>query len=280
MRTGSFSKSGDPDTVVYDGFRSSVQINAPGGSQYATARMSIKGLSQDVMNRLTLINYVNIELQRNEVLVEATGPDGEFNTLFRGTIGSAMADYNGAPDVAFVVEAYQSLFEATSTTAPTSWPGAQSVAAIATALAKGIGYPLENNGVTSSVTDAYLSGSPVDQIRRLCDMARCQMWIEAAEGVIAIAPLGQPRKTDALTISASTGMVGWPTPTHLGVDFVCLYDPAIYRGRELNIDTTVTPCAGKFFVRSVTISLDCETPGGAWFMYVNANAISQFVRTR
>ena len=109
MRTGSFDGPGEPDTVVYEGFRSSVQINAPGGWQFATARISIKGLSQDVMNRLTIINYVNTELQRNEVLVEATGPDGKYNTLFLGTIGSAYADYMGAPDVSFMIEAYQAL---------------------------------------------------------------------------------------------------------------------------------------------------------------------------
>lgn len=280
MRTGSFSGPGEPDTVVYDGFRSSVQIKAPGGAQFATARISIKGLAQDVMNRLTIINYVNTELQRNEVLIEATGPDGEYNTLFLGTIGSAYTDYAGAPDVSFIVEAYQSLQSATDASPPTSWPGAQSVSAIASELCKKIGLTLENNGVTATVSDVYLSGSYLNQMRALCDMARCQMWVEEAEGVIAIAPAGTPRNQDAVVMNGERGLIGWPTPTHLGVDFMCLYDPGIYRGRKIKLETSVTPCAGEWYVRSVAVELDCETPGGAWFMMVNTNAISQFVKVR
>ena len=280
MRTGSFAGPGEPDTVVYEGFRSSVQINAPGGWQFATARISIKGLAQDVMNRLTIINNFNYELQRNEVLIEATGPDGKYNTLFLGTIGSAYADYMGAPDVSFMIEAYQSLQSSVDANPPTSWPGPQKVSAIAGELCKKIGLPLENNGVDATVSDAYLSGSYLNQLRTLCDMARCQLWVEPSEGLIAIAPIGTPRSQDPVVMNSELGLVGWPTPTHLGVDFMCLYDPGIYRGRQIKLETSVTPCAGDWYVRSVAVNLDCETPGGAWFMYVNANAISQFVRTR
>lgn len=280
MRTGSFAGPGEPDTVVYEGFRSSVQINAPGGWQFATARISIKGLAQDVMNRLTIINNFNYELQRNEVLVEATGPDGKYNTLFLGTIGSAYADYMGAPDVSFMVEAYNAMQSATDANPPTSWPGPQKVSAIAGELCKRIGLKLEDNGVDATVSDAYLSGSYFNQLRSLCEMARCQVWIDSAEGVVAISPQGRPRNIEPVLMNGDLGLIGWPTPTHLGVDFMCLYDPGVYFGRQVKLETSVTPCAGNWYVRGLSINLDCETPGGAWFMYVNANAISQFVRTR
>jgi len=238
MRTGSFDGPGEPDTVVYEGFRSSVQINAPGGWQFATARISIKGLAQDVMNRLTIINYVNYELQRNEVLVEATGPDGKYNTLFLGTIGSAYADYMGAPDVSFMIEAYQALQPSVDANPPTSWPGPQKVAAIAGELCKKIDMTLENNGVDVTVSDAYLSGSYFNQLRSLCETARCQVWIDSAEGVVAISPQGRPRNIEPVLMNGDLGLIGWPTPTHLGVDFMCLHTEAsamaaaFYCGRE------------------------------------------------
>lgn len=280
MRTGSFAGPDKPDTVVYEGFRSSVEINAPGGWQFATARISIKGLAQDAMNRLTIINNLNYELQRNEILIEATDTNGQYNTLFLGVIGSAYTDYMGAPDASFMIEAYQGLQSATDASQPTSWPGPQKVSTIAGELCKRIDLKLEDNGVDSTVSDAYLSGSYYNQLRALCNMARCQVWIDQAQGVLAISPQGKPRDIEPVLMNGESGLIGWPTPTHLGVDFMCLYNPGVYFGRQVKLETSVTPCAGDWYVRGMAINLDCETPGGAWFMYVNTNATSQFVETR
>lgn len=298
MRTGSFDGPGEPDTVVYEGFRSSVQINAPGGWQFARAQISIKGMAKDVMDRLTIINYTNFELQRNEVLVEATGPDGEYNTLFSGTIGNAYVDYMGAPEVSLMIDAYQELFSATEASAPTSWPGPNSVSVIAKSLAESFGYELVNNGVDSTITDQVLVGSSVNQLRDLCRNANCQLWLDSRSRTANISPQGTPMNFDEVEINQGAGMVGWPTPNHLGVDLTCLFNPAIRHGGPIRLTTTVSVSSqslavadqragqqvvnlsGKWYVAGMSIMLDCETPGGAWFMYLTCYPISSYVRTR
>lgn len=290
MRTGSFSGEGEPDTVVYEGFRSSVQIQAPGGWQYSTAKASIKGMALDVMQRLTIINYTNTELQRNEITIEATGLDGEYSVLFVGTINNAYVDYMGAPDVAFNIEAIQLLFDANIADKPTSWPGVNKVSEIATFLAGKFGYRLENNGVISTVTDQILTGSYHNQLVHLCEkIARCQHWIDARSGTVSIAPMGSPLDLPEVSISPETGLVGWPTPNHLGVDVVCLYNPEIRHGAPIKLTTSVAvsgqstaipegqtqtqqgqqiSLSGKWYVNGIATILDCETPGGAWFQYL------------
>jgi len=113
----------------------------------------------------------------------------------------------GAPDVSFMIEAYQSLQSSVDANPPTSWPGPQKVTAIAGELCKKIGLPLENNGVDVTVSDAYLSGSYLNQLRTLCDMARCQLWVEPSEGLIAIAPIGTPRSQDPVVMNSELGLL-------------------------------------------------------------------------
>lgn len=296
MRTGSFSGEGEPDTVVYDGFRSSVQIQAPGGWQYSTATASIKGMALDVMQRLTIINFTNMELQRNEITIEATGLDGEYSVLFIGTIANAYIDYMGAPDVAFNIEAYQLLIDSTTTAKPTSWPGANKVSEIATSLAGKFGYRLENHGVESTVTDQVLTGSYYGQLKSLCEIARCEFWPDARAGAVYISPLGSPLNVPEVAISPDTGLIGWPTPNHLGVDVTCLYNPEIRHGAPIKLTTsaavsgqsTAIPegqtqnsqgqqisLTGKWYVIGISTLLDCETPGGAWFQYLTCSPTPQ-----
>jgi hypothetical protein len=298
MRTGSFAGPGEPDTVIYEGFRSSVQINAPGGWQNATARVSIKGMARNVMERLTIINYTNMENQRNEITIGATGADGEYNVLFVGTIGNAFVDYNGAPDVSFVIEAYQCLFDATQPSPPTSWPGPNKVADMAANIAGKFGYRLINNGVDTTITDQVLVGSYYNQLRDLCHNARCALWVDSRSFTASIAPINTPLEGPEVEVSAETGLIGWPTPNHLGVSFMCLYNPAIYHGGVVKLTTSVSvssmhaspeksnqsgdsvSLSGKWFVAGMEIILDCETPGGAWFMNLTCYGIRQAVRTR
>lgn len=298
MRTGSFSGEGEPDTVVYEAFRSSVQIKAPGGWQYATAQVSIKGLSQDVMSRLTIINYTNMELQRNEITIEATDNDGAYSILFVGTIANAYVDYMGAPEVALNIEAYQSIFSGTEASPPTSWPGPNKVGEIASSLAAKFGYKLDNNGVDTTITDQVLTGSSLNQLRDLCKYARCQLWLDERSMTATIAPLGSPTKAEEVEISPESGLVGWPTPTHQGVEIICLYNPEIRHGGAIHLKTSVsvsssqvTPSgqqppgqvvslSGKWYVAGMSLVLDCETPGGAWFMYLTCYPISSNIKTR
>jgi hypothetical protein len=267
LAAGTFLREGDPDTVVIEDFRASVDIDAPGGYEFSVCRVRMYGIEQQTMDRLSVINYQNLDFLRNSIRVEATDDEGEFSTIFLGEIYLAQPDYAGAPNVAFVVEARAGLIGSLAPTGATSFPGAQKVSLMMGQLASELGLTLENNGVESTLTDQYLSGTASQKIQRIADAARIQFWYVPEQGVLAIAPQGVARQGDPISYNFTNGLVGWPNKTHVGVMFTALFNPAIFHGSRILLESDVSACNGEWYIVSMSHRLDGETPGGAWFTH-------------
>lgn len=280
LASGTFWREGNPDTVKLEGFRTGIEIDAPGGYEFAVCRARIYGVDQLTMDRLTVINFQNLDFYRNTLLVEATDGDGQYTVIFHGEIYTAQPDYTGAPDVAFVAEARSGLIGSLSVASPNSYPGAQRVSAIMSRLARELGVALEDNGVTSTVTDMYLAGSPLTKVQALAEAARIQYWYAPEQGVLAIAPSGIPRRGNRVIFNMNTGLVGWPTKIHVGVAFTALFNPAAFHGCPILLETDVTACHGEWYIISMSHRLDAEMPGGAWFTHFVATPANTTIRAR
>lgn len=280
LATGTFTEEGSPDTLEFEGFRASAEIDAPGGYERSTCRLRLYGLDRLVMERLTVINYQNLDFMRNSVLVEATDDDGAFTSIFFGEIYIAQPDYAGVPDVAFVVEAQAGFVGALAPAQANSYPGPQRVSAIMSRLAKELGVTLEDNGVTSTVTDMYLAGSPMHKVQTLAEAARIQFWFLPEQSTLAIAPMGVARNSTAVLVDFTNGLVGWPQKTHVGIMFTALFNPAIFHGCKILMEQDVSSCNGEWYIVSMSHRLESELPGGAWFTFFVATPQNTTIRSR
>lgn len=277
LAAGTFDDQGGADTVALTGLRVEADIDAPGGADLKTARLRIFGLSQSLMNRLTVLAWQAMSFQRNTIRVDAgTGDGQDLSTIFFGDIYNAMADYQGAPDVPFLIEAQSGFVDKLAIAAAQSYPGAQSVATIFQKLASGLGATLENNGVTGTVTDMYLPGTLMDKVRTLARAAQVDFYYEPP--VLAICPQGTPRQGDIVVINPQSGLVGWPTVDKVGVAFTSLYNPSIRHGGKVKVESSVKPANGEWYVYSLSHRLESEKPGGAWFTHVQATEQANAVR--
>ena len=280
LASGTFLEEGGPDTLSFDTLRTSVEIDAPGGYEFSTLRMRVWGLDQFVMDRLTVINYQNLDFLRNSVQIDATDNDGQYSAIYLGEIYASQPDYTGAPDVPLVVEARSGLIGSLAPSAATSYPGAQKVSAIMSQLALELGVTLEDNGVTSTVTDMYLSGSPMQKVQTLARAARIQYWFMPDQGVLAIAPMGAARRGETASVNLNTGLVGWPTKTHVGVAYTSLFNPVLSHGQKILLESDVPSCNGEWYVVSMSHRLDSELPGGAWHTHCIATPENTTIRSR
>lgn len=280
LASGTFIQEGNPDTVLLEDYRTSVEIDAPGGYEFAVCRLRIYGVEQLTMDRLTVINYQNLDFYRNVMMVEATDGDGQFTVIFHGEIYTAQPDYSGAPDVAFVAEARSGLIGSLSVASPNSFPGAQKISAIMSRLARELGVTLENNGVESTVTDMYLAGSPLSKVQELAEAARIQYWYQPEQGVLAIAPPNTPRRGTRINFNLNTGLVGWPIKTHVGVAFTALFNPAAFHGCPILMESDISACNGEWYIISMSHRLDAILPGGAWFTHFVATPENVTIRAR
>jgi hypothetical protein len=278
LATGSFLKAGDPDTFVIEDYRTQVEVDAPGGYEFSTCRIRVYGIDLFTMGRLSVINYQNLDFMRNTVQIEATDNDGVFTVIFIGDTYIAQPDYTGMPDVPFVVEARSGLITTLSPTLTNTYPGAQRVSAIMLQLAKEMGLALEDNGVVSTVTDMYLVGSPLQKVQKLAYAARIQYWLLPEEGLLAIAPMGVARTSIPKLVDFNTGLVGYPTKTHVGIMYTALYDPSVLHGCKIFMEQDVGDCNGEWYVISMSHRLESETPGGAWFTHFVATPEATTIR--
>lgn len=265
LATGTFSKAGDPDTIVLEDFRTKVEIHAPGGYEFAQCKVMVYGIDKQVMDRMTVINYQNLDFMRNMVKVEATDANGLFSTIFLGVVLQSFPQYEGAPDVPFFVEARSGMIGSLQKSSAKSYPGAQKVSVIMSELAKELNLTLENNGVDSTLTDQYLSGTPFQKVQAVASAARIQYWSSPEEGVLAIAPMSSPRKSDPVTYNVDTGLVGWPKKLHVGIAYTALFLPQIYHGGRIKMESSVPACNGEWYIIGMSHRLEAMAPGGAWF---------------
>lgn len=260
---GDFGATAGP-TVTLSGLRMSAELSNPGGESMGALQMRVWGMGSQVMNKLTTIGQVNRAIRtKNAVMLAAGDAGGALSSVFQGTIYDAWADYNSAPDVAFHVIAYAGLDLAVTPASALSFKGSADVAMIMANIAKTMGLGFENNGVQVQLSNPYLPGTPLAQIRACARAANIRYVID--RGVLAIWPKSGGRTGALPTISADTGMVGYPALSSKGMTVTTLFDPEIKLGSDVMVQSEIPMACGKFHVFNLNHSLACRIPDGPWF---------------
>lgn len=269
LQNGTFVETSS-DTAKVTGLRISFRMSQAGGITRDTVGVQIFGLTQSIMNQLATYGMPPNEQFNNHVTVEAGDDATGMSLVFSGSIFQADADYSGAPDVAFNVVAFALQYEAVASVAPISYTGNTSVATIMGNIATQLNIGLENTGVTASLSNPYFSGSLWDQAKACAKAANINAYYDSQNAVLAIWPVNQSRQGNIFVVSPQTGLVGYPTFTVNGIRFRCEWSPSIVYGVKLQMQSSLRKASGVFVPVSIDTALDSESPGGAWFMDIEA----------
>ncbi len=250
--------------VTLTGFRMAADCMSPGGDSMGRCKLRVYGLREDVMNQLTTIGVANTAIKaKNEIVLSAGDePDG-MSEVFRGTIYDAWADYSGAPDVAFNIDAYAGLVAAVKPVPVTQFKGATEVAIIMSGLAGQMGLELENNGVSGTLSNVYLMGTTLTKVREVALAVGFNWAIE--RGILAIWPATGSRSGDIPIVSSETGMVGYPTLSSKGMTVKMMYNPNLRIGGDIEVKSSITMAEGIWRIYDLTHNLSSEMVGGPWF---------------
>lgn len=261
-----FSDGSRSQSIVQ--YRSSVDLNKAGGISMVECHARILGLDDDTMNSLTRLGaalLVDVN-QTNTITITAGDADGNFATVFTGSIFQAWADIQAGPDVPFVIVAYSGLDDAQTAAPPTSIQGGADVATVMQGLAAQMGNGgliFENGGISTQVSNPYLPGTLRQQAYALAQQANCNILID--DGTLAIWPLGSARPGDAVEIGPDTGMVGYPSFTTQGVVIRTILNPTIKYGAQINVTSELQPACGSWTIFRIAHHLESETVDGKWF---------------
>lgn len=264
---GVFSEGGN--TKIIEGLACDVTVQKPGLPEKNSASVRVWGLKYEDMAQLTMLSFRALEKQHNVISIKA----GDFGTtlplIFQGEITSAYADFNAAPDPCMQFEAssgdYPQLIAASAVTTN----GEASADSLFAQFAKECGYSYRNEGVTASVQNSWLSGSPLDKAQKLARNIGCEILVD--DGAIVVMPAGQARSGNAVLLNKGTGLIGYPTFTQDGISCRCLHNPALQYGGLIQVESIVPRASGVWMITKLTHNVSAYVPGGGnWESQIEA----------
>ena len=262
LANGNFEGGGNTYTAT--GLRISCSIQVMGGPQQANARIAIFGLPLQVMNQLSNVGPKWAQAQPNNVTVMAGDETTGLQIVFQGSIYAAMVDATAMPHVAFLVEAKPGYYGQIKSAPALSFKGSSDVSTMMGQIASGLGMTFENNNVTKRISNAYYSGSLVNQATQIARDAGIS-WI-MDRNTLAICNPGEPRQGDAPLISPQTGLISYPLFNQNQIILKAFYNPNVKFMGSVEVKSDITPANGTWLVTSLTYELEAEMPKGKWHM--------------
>lgn len=266
---GSFGNGGF-DTVTLANLRVVATVQKQGSPGFGQANVRIYGMPLSIMNQLSSLGVpLPMTTGRNNIVtIEAGDAVGGMAVVFKGTTSNAWADFDGMPETYFSIDAISGAFDAMAPIKPTSYPGTADVATVMASLALQMNRQFENNGVQSQLSSPYFAGTAIEQAQSCARQAHIEMHDDGT--TLAIWPRMGTRGGAIPLISPASGLFGYPKYTSQGIRLRTLFNPSILFGGQIQVQSSIQPACGIWYVNELTYDLSSELPGGPWFCEIGA----------
>lgn len=264
------------NTVTIEGMRTIVEISSGGGAVIPSARVKIYGLNQDTMDKLIALKWRLVQRLKNEITIDATDENGNYVTVFHGSIFSAIPDYQEAPNVAINIEALTNGYLFKNPTPAISRKGVYRVYDIVKEICEPIEFALEpedGTSITATIENPYLTGSDLEKIMSVCDQTSVKYYIENKK--IILTNKDEVRKNKIAILTPKTGLIGYPIPTDIGIICRCLFDPNVIFGGVIKVEDSLVKMANGYWrVYGLRLTLESELEQGRWFCEISAQQVT------
>jgi len=261
---------GQNESLTLKGHRVECTITNQVGS-YSAAQMNMRifGMSLTAMNQYSSTGSALV-LQEGVVFgvtVNAGDVGGAINQVFTGDIFSAYIDFSSVPEVSFVINAIVGVTAKINAVAAKSWKGKFNVATAIESIAKEMGFAfLNNDNLQLTLTDQSVGGSAIDQILTLASNVGIPVTFE--NNTVAIWANESSRDDTVINVNAKLGLVGYPSYWDAGITIKTIFNPNIFGGRKINLESEIPKANGIFKALSATHELSTLLANGAWFTTV------------
>lgn len=264
---GNFSAGGTTKTI--EGLACDVSVQKPGLPEKNSAAVKIWGLKYEDMAQLTMLAFKPLESQHNLISIKAGEKGGSLALVFQGEITSAFADFNAAPDVCMQFEADSGGYPQQIASPVATVKGEAKADQLFSQFAKDAGYAYKNEGVTSSVLNAWFPGSPIDKMQKLARDVGCELIID--DGAVVVLPARQARSGNAVLLNKQSGMIGYPTFNQDGISCKCVFNPNLAYGGLVKVESIVPRASGVWRITKLTHHITAYIPGGGnWESQIEA----------
>ncbi len=251
---GSFAGGGN--SLTLSGLRMSAKIRNSGGlSQSFLEELAIYGMSLSEMNQLSQVGADFGKYAKNTIVLMAGEAGGAMTPVFAGDIFDTFIDAQNQPEVCFRVTGRPGNYNAVKPVPPTSVQGTADAATLIGQLAKTMGYGFEGNGVSVKISNPYLHGTGMSQVRQIVEAAGLE-WTIDATNTLAIWQPSQGRQGSAPLISPQTGMVSYPCVRQARIFVRSLFNPAVKFGGQIQVQSDITAACGIWQITKLDYNLE------------------------
>jgi hypothetical protein len=253
-----------------------VNISKLGMNSKNNAEVTIYGLSQKDIDKLTFLAFGPREAVKNTIKIYA-GDENSQPLAFSGDIfpGGAYGVYaNNEP--ALHINAITNYLDSITPAQPTSIEGPMSGVDMVKNLVEqqldGASFINSLLPQSPTLTDAFFDGSVIKQMQDMSEAAGLELVID--DNVVILLEPGMPRGDANMTvISSETGLIGYPAFSQVGVNFQCIYDPSLVFAGLVKLESKLPKANGVWRINSVSHSLSYGIPGGPWESSIGTNYI-------
>ena len=248
------------NTVVIEDLPMSVSIKKEGFPSMNTAKIFVTGLSSELMEALTFLNYRILTINRNYISIYA-GDESGMSLAFAGEISLARPNFNNAPSVRMEFEAFTGYSSRMVAAPPLSLKGNIPVSDICSQIANKMGFNFVNDGVNKIAKNPRLSGSDMN---KLINLAKdYDIGINVDDGTVRIFNKGASDRV-MLSVSDENGLIGYPSFEQNGISCSVEYTPNVRLWDKFEIQTVLSKTSGQWFIQSIEHRLDANIQGGLW----------------
>lgn len=248
------------NTVVIEDLPISVSIKKEGFPSMNTAKIFVTGLSSELMEALTFLNYRILTINRNYISIYA-GDESGMSLAFSGEISLAKPNFNNAPSVRMEFDAFTGYSSRMVAAPPLSIKGNIPVSDLCSQIAEKMGFNFVNDGVDKIAKNPRLSGSDMS---KLINLAKdYNIGINVDDGTVRIFNKGASDRV-MLSVSDKNGLIGYPSFEQNGISCSVEYTPNVRLWDKFEIQTVLSKASGQWFIQSIEHRLDANIQGGLW----------------
>ena len=248
------------NTVVIEDLPMSVSIKKEGFPSMKTAKIFVTGLSSELMEALTFLNYRILTINRNYISIYA-GDESGMSLAFAGEISLARPNFNNAPSVRMEFEAFTGYSSRMVAAPPLSLKGNIPVSDICSQIANKMGFNFVNDGVNKIAKNPRLSGSDMNKLINLAKDYNIGITVD--DGTVRIFNKGASDRV-MLSVSDENGLIGYPSFEQNGISCSVEYTPNVRLWDKFEIQTVLSKASGQWFIQSIEHRLDANIQGGLW----------------
>lgn len=249
------------NTITLDNCRATVKVENGGMAFGGGAVFTIYGLSEDMIAAFATIGTDGYNRGNTVIMgVEIYAND---SLVFSGNVYYAYADMNEIPNVGINLRASGAISLSRSIAPDFSFKGTMALSDILEGICKQSNYTFVNGGVTGTQTNGHYSGTPLKQIRDLCNGGILRFAVSGKTVTAWDKYAGKLSKIRAL-VSPENGLIGYPVYTSGGLTIQTQFSPYIAIGEQLHLETSLPGASGDYIASLVTHFLTSWEKNGAW----------------